>query len=573
MAVDTQNIERSIESTIKSISKKDDISCQFGDYDLCFNELNQSYFLGNRIHLPKVGSDLKVRYVGDMAALYLGYHSQITHGHYQFNDPRKQKLFDDFEKARLIILGSNKYLGIKVNFQNIIENEVDQILEIWDVPFLFIREFLSILNKIKIANFKGNILDKIKELGKIIKEQEIFAKVVADFIHEIDDKNHLLEEEKEEEKESSAGSKKSQAGDDNKDSLRQESEINNKQISQDNEVIKTKITDNTKQVITQGLGIFGGFESQDSEIKFVKEYKIFTKKYDQITKPLDLSSKSELKKLRKELDSKIQNLEKISHKLKSKLKRKLLSKKITFNECNKEEGFIDPKKLTKLVTSPLKKDNYLEIKENNYQDTIISFLIDNSGSMRGTPIVMSAMACELIAQILEKFSIKTEILGFTTSKWHGGKSKQLWQMSGGCKNPGRLSDLLHIIYKNSSQSLKKAKMNMALMLKEGILKENIDGEALLFAAKRLKMRPENRKILIIISDGAPIDDSTNSNNNKDILTNHLHHVISVLEKKSDIELAAIGIGHDVGSFYKNSIMIKNVEDLGDEMINKMCDLL
>jgi cobaltochelatase CobT len=277
--------------------------------------------------------------------------------------------------------------------------------------------------------------------------------------------------------------------------------------------------------------------------------------------------------LRDQLDIKLKKLNGISNHLTGKLKRKLLAKKNVTHEYNKEDGMLDRKKMTQAITRPFSGNNYMVINEYNYQDTVVCLLLDNSGSMRGNPITMSAMACELIAKILEKFGIKTEILGFTTVDWRGGKSRKLWESSGKPSNPGRLSDLRHIIYKNANQSFKKSRVNLGLMLKEGILKENIDGEALIWAKKRLDARNEQRKILMIISDGTPVDDSTNSNNQNDILSNHLHHVIAKIEKHSDIEITAIGIGHDVKSFYKNSLTISNIDDLGDVMIDRICQLL
>ncbi len=570
-------LEQSIVATIKSITLKEDLLCDFADIHESFNSLNQNNFCNNTIKLPKIlsGEDVQyARFVGDLATLYLKYHNPQIHQKYQFLSKQKQQLFDDLEKSRLVILGSKKYGGIKLNLQKIIEEEVKEIVEIWDISALLIKKSLSILDNTKTANFKKNVTNFLTNLAENTENQESFAEVSVNFINKIDCETKEAEEKPKNSQDNYQNYQQKSSNSQNP--AKKDKKIVEKDVEKTAKTISLEINidDNKKQIqkSSQASSI-ASKPSKSNEIEFVKEYKIFTKQYDLIVNALDLSDKLELEKLRSNLDLKIKNLEKISHKLKAKLKRKLLSKKIIFNEYNKEEGFIDPKKLTRLLTNPLKKNNYLQIKENQYQDTIISILIDNSGSMRGSPIIMSIMACEIIVQILEKFSIKTEILGFTTSKWHGGKSKKLWQMSGCPQNSGRLSDLCHIIYKTSNQSLKKSKLNLALMLKEGVLKENIDGEALLWATKRLNSYPQNRKILMVISDGAPVDDSTISHNEKDILTNHLKRVILQLEKKSNIELTAIGIGHDVSNFYQNSITIKNLEDLGDSMIDKICDLL
>jgi cobaltochelatase CobT len=277
--------------------------------------------------------------------------------------------------------------------------------------------------------------------------------------------------------------------------------------------------------------------------------------------------------LRHQLDLKIAKLGGISKKMSLKLKRKLLAKKDFYLERDNNSGILDRKKLVRLAIDPMLEDIWVRQKNNEYNDTALTILLDNSGSMRGNPIVMSALVCETIAEILEKFAIKTEIIGFTTGDWKGGRVRKLWELSGKTPNPGRLNELRHIIYKSFNQKFKKAKVNLGLMLKEGVLKENIDGEALLFARLRLMQQDQKRKILIVISDGTPVDDSTNSTNDGDILSEHLLTVVNNIEKKSQIEIVGIGIGHATDDFYKNSIAVKSLDDLGDAMIEKIVNLL
>ena len=236
-------------------------------------------------------------------------------------------------------------------------------------------------------------------------------------------------------------------------------------------------------------------------------------------------------------------------------------------------GVLNRKKLSQIVANPCLENIFINHKNHDYQNTTLTLLLDNSGSMRGMPIVVSAMSCQIIASILERFGVKTEIIGFTTVDWKGGKVKKLWEINGRPNEPGRLNQLRHIVYKHSKQSFKKSKINLGLMLKEGLLKENIDGEALLFAKARLMKQPEQRKILVVISDGNPVDDSTNSANSHDILNWHLQKVIWQIEKQQKIEVIGIGIGHDLQRFYKNSITIDNPQDLGNVLITKISDAL
>ena len=305
---------------------------------------------------------------------------------------------------------------------------------------------------------------------------------------------------------------------------------------------------------------------------FSKAYKIFNSSFDEVIYPAKYLGKPELDLLLSQLMAKIATLKTVSNKISLKFKQKLLSKKNNILEYQ-QLGVLNRKKLTQIVLNPHLENIFINQKNHDYQNTTITLLLDNSGSMRGMPIVISAMSCQIIATILERFGVKTEIIGFTTVDWKGGKVKKLWEMSGRPSEPGRLNQLRHIIYKHSKQSFKKAKINLGLMLKEGLLKENIDGEALLFAKARLMQQSEKRKILVVISDGNPVDDSTNSANGYDILSWHLQKVIWQIEKQQKIEVIGIGIGHDLQRFYQNSITIDNLEDLGNVLIAKISDAL
>ncbi len=303
-----------------------------------------------------------------------------------------------------------------------------------------------------------------------------------------------------------------------------------------------------------------------------KDYKIFTDKFDQTEKAEKLDSKDEITKLRKNLDQQLLEFQDIITKLANKLQRELLAKQNRSWEFDLEEGLLDSSKLTRVIIDPYNSLSFKKEKDQEFKDTVVSLLIDNSGSMRGRPITIAALCADILSRTLERCSVKVEILGFTTKNWKGGQSREYWNTNKKPKNPGRLNDLRHIIFKNADTPWRQSKANIGLMLKEGLLKENIDGEAISWAYNRLKKRGEERKILMVISDGAPVDDSTLSVNSGDYLEKHLKKVVKFIEEKSDIEVLAIGIGHDVSRYYKKAIKISDVQELGDVMTRELSDL-
>ena len=495
------------------------------------------------------------------------------------------KIFDDFERMRIVVLSSDNYLGVVKNILAKIENDIFYA-DASNLDLLVLNKFFAkkILPKTQdfIKNLKNNlapqIVQKIFDLENFIYHQESFAKNLKLILEELIIENEEIDQdptksEPEEQKKTPQDSENFGA----------ESVENNLNQIQNNEV-----SDNSSEekIVEKKLEEMPIFEDEkfdetiidkpsidNNKIEFKNPYTIFSNQFDEVVIPKKFIAKSELENLRNQLDLKISKLNSISKKMNLKLKRKLLSKKNTYLDFDASGGVLNRKKLVNLVLSPFIEDVWINSKAHEYHDTTLTILLDNSGSMRGNPIVMSAMACEIIAEILEKFSIKTEIIGFTTSDWKGGRVRKLWETSGRKKNPGRLNELRHIIYKSFNQSFKKSKINLGLMLKEGILKENIDGEALLFARSRLAQQSEKRKILMVISDGTPVDDSTTCNNDGDILSDHLRHVINMIEKRGKIEIIGVGIGHATDEFYKNSITIRALEDLGDVMIDKIINVL
>ena len=306
-----------------------------------------------------------------------------------------------------------------------------------------------------------------------------------------------------------------------------------------------------------------------NKLQKLNSYKFFTNKFDKIVNAEKLCSKDEIFELRQKLLDEFPKLDHVIKKLATKLEKKLLSKQIRSWEFNLEEGILDVSRISRRIINPL--DDQIFKKENDLsaKNTIVTLLIDNSGSMRGRPIITAVNAVEVLAKTLEKCGVKIEILGFTTREWKGGESRKYWKEKSETPNPGRLNDLLHIIYKDSEKRWKSSSKNLGLVLKEGLLKENIDGEALLWAEKRLMLKAERKKILIVISDGAPVDDSTLSANESNILEEHLKEVILKIEKKNVIDLLAIGIGHDVSKYYSRAITIDDANKLAEVMLQKL----
>ena len=585
-------IEEYLATTLRTLAADDLVQIEFSD------EIKNNFFSWNQnlifdkknVVLPVL--DKSPRASVDMAACYLMLHNSAIHAAKNF-DEQEQKTFDEFEKIRLISEVKNSYLGI---FKNILDKIEDDIyrgstsLSLVLLKEIFGEELPEITFEVSSElehNLSSKIIAEIKNLAKKTNDQEAFAQGVYKVLELLRREREELEKDQNEEKSKEKSEENSQNSKDDLSSFGQENIVADAQesFSKDDQEDGEQVIEMEQQIselkdddkegdIQVKLDSKG---SDKSKIEFKNPYKVYTTKFDEVVFPQKMVSKKDLELLRDQLDLKMVKLNSISKKMTLKLKRKLLSKRNTFLEFDASRGVLNRKKLTRLVVDPLTENIWVNSKSHEYQDTALTILLDNSGSMRGNPIVMSAMACEIIAGILEKFSIKTEIIGFTTADWKGGKVRKLWESAGREKNPGRLNELRHIIYKHFNERFKKSKINLGLMLKEGLLKENIDGEALLFARSRLAQQSERRKILLVISDGTPVDDSTNSTNDRDILTDHLHHVINKIENssrnKSQIEIVGIGIGHSTEEFYRNSITIKSLEELGDVMIEKIVDLL
>ena len=302
------------------------------------------------------------------------------------------------------------------------------------------------------------------------------------------------------------------------------------------------------------------------------DYKIWSTKYDETITALELADEEELARLRAYLDQQLSNLQSVVTKLANRLQRRLMAQQNRSWDFDQEEGMLDAARLARVIVSPGSSLSYKIERETQFRDTVVTLLIDNSGSMRGRPISIAAISADIMARTLERCGVKTEILGFTTRAWKGGQAREDWLAAGRQPMPGRLNDLRHIIYKKADEPWRHAKRNLGLMMREGLLKENIDGEALLWAHNRLIARAEDRRILMVISDGAPVDDSTLSVNHGGYLEQHLRKVIEMIETRSPVQLVAIGIGHDVTRYYKRAVTIMDVEQLGGTMIEQLAGL-
>jgi cobaltochelatase CobT len=301
-------------------------------------------------------------------------------------------------------------------------------------------------------------------------------------------------------------------------------------------------------------------------------YRAYTRSFDEEIEAEELCDPDELSRLRQQLDQQLQHLQGVISKLANRLQRRLLAQQTRSWEFDLDEGMLDAGRLARVVINPMQALSYKRELDTEFRDTVVSLLIDNSGSMRGRPITVAAMCGDILARTLERCAVKVEVLGFTTCAWKGGKSREKWVQDSKPRNPGRLNDLRHIIYKAADAPWRRARKNLGLMLREGLLKENIDGEALLWAYRRLLVRPEHRRILMVISDGAPVDDSTLSVNPGNYLEKHLREVIRDIESRDQVELIAIGIGHDVTRYYRRAVTIVDAEELGGTMMKKLTEL-
>ena len=585
-------IEEQIKQAIKSTYKV--ISNQLTDD----NSQNKNYSLKNldfsEIKDFKNKKDyIKLRANADSKALKFRFSDSMIFQKNQPKNPALKKIYELSEIMRCEMLGSNMLNGIKKNLENNyhqkINNEKNNNLNskeetsVLDAFELYILEkfFKLNLNKdsLKVLSywrkdFDKNLNNHLNYLRSNIENQENYNSKFSQLLENMDifentqnqENNQNLDNQNSAKNESTEDS----SDDENKDFSDKKSE-SQFDTEADYDVNQFRMEEDSEQSDDNGESLERVAQKINIKKKNI-EYKVFTTKFDEIDKAENLEKEEEILRLRKNLDQQLVNFQDLISKLANKLQRQLLAIQNRSWEYDLEEGLLDSSKLTRIIIDPQNSLSFKKEKDFEFKDTIVTLLIDNSGSMRGRPITIAALCADILSRTLERCNVKVEILGFTTKNWKGGESREDWNKNGKPQYPGRLNDLRHIIYKSADSNWRQSKKNLGLMLKEGLLKENIDGEAILWAFNRLKKRKEERKILMVISDGAPVDDSTLSVNSGDFLEKHLKKVVKTIQDNKDFEILAIGIGHDVSRYYKKAIKITDVQELGDVMIKQLSQL-
>ena len=586
-----ESFKQSISSTLKAISKNKDINVQFG------NQIEKKD--SNQVNLPLPSIQLEdmekneIRGLADSLALKFKNHNLEIHNSIKPKSKNSNNIFNSIEAARYESLGIIEYKGIKNNIKNNIikkykKTNLSKNLKKEEVAF---EDAVQIIMQEKLTNQKlPNELKQISnawrdDLEPIIKEniedliininkQKDFSNLSLNLVEklesiqiqtETEDDENSDDDQNDQENENQGNEEKNQNLD-KKDDTSSEEEISSESDETDNEIIddENSESDNSREANPFYI------PPKDNKENFT--YNAYTKKFDETIYAQDLCDLEELSRLRQNLDKQIENMDNIISKLANRLQRKLMAQQNRWWEFNLEEGILDSARLPRIIVNPLQSLSYKKEIESEFKDTIVTLLIDNSGSMRGRPITVAALSADILARTLERCGVKVEILGFTTRSWKGGKARDEWIKNGRPANPGRLNEIRHIIYKSANSPWRRSKTNLGLMLREGILKENIDGEAIEWASERLNKRPENRKILMVISDGAPVDDSTLSTNSGSYLDKHLRNIIKKIEINSNIELLAIGIGHDVTRYYNQALTIIEVDQLGGAITNQLAIL-
>ncbi len=505
-----------------------------------------------------------------------------------------RSLYNVAEKTRYEVLGGKMLKGIEKNLSENYHHKIslkrkDQLKSKNDVSVTEAFELYMLKNfqKIKLNTLASKILNfwekdfnksiskHIDYLKKNLENQHKYSLKFSEIIQEMDffdteekeNKENEENQENKQDKQENNNDENNSEGEQKKDKEQEfstglDGDYNLDEYKIDEQLVDTDSSKESDEKVIQ----------KKDKYNIDRDYKIFTNKFDEVAKAEILETKEEIGKLRNNLDQQLTSFQDIITKLANKLQRQLLAKQNRSWEFDLEEGLLDSSKLTRIIIDPYNSLSFKKEKDLDFKDTVVTLLIDNSGSMRGRPITIAALCADILSRTLERCSVKVEILGFTTKNWKGGKSREEWNKNNKPKNPGRLNDLRHIVYKSADTQWRQSKKNLGLMLKEGLLKENIDGEAIMWAYNRIKKREEERKILMIISDGAPVDDSTLSVNSGDFLEKHLKKTVKFIENKKDVEILAIGIGHDVSRYYNKAIKITDVQELGDVMIEQLSDL-
>jgi cobaltochelatase CobT len=597
----SDQFKRAVTSTMRAISQEKELTVSYGP--------DQPGISGEAARLSNPARDLpiedihKIRGQSDSLALRKRYHDNSVHNRMVPQGGDAKSIFDAVEQARVESLGAKRMQGVSDNLYRQLEQHCremgfDRVYDKADAPLadvlgLLIREKLtgtpspaSASNMIDL--WRKELEDKGGEdfdaLIDAAANQEDFAKATRQLLKDLDlfddaegsDTQDDSESDGEDgEQEPEAESSGAEGDDEAQDASAAEDASAQEGSGEDSS--DTDASDSIEQDAASS-GEEAGKEKKasypDDFRNFIEGpiYKSFTTEFDEVVEAADLSEPEELNRLRQQLDQQLDSMHSLVSRLANRLQRKLQAQQNRTWSFDLEEGILDAARLSRVVADPLLPLSFKQEDDTEFRDTIVTLLIDNSGSMRGRPISIAAISADILARTLERCAVKVEILGFTTRAWKGGQSREKWLEEGKSANPGRLNDLRHIVYKPADHPYRRSRQSLGLMLKEGLLKENIDGEGLMWAHNRLLGRPEQRRILMVISDGAPVDDSTLSVNPGNYLDKHLRDVISWIETRSPVELIAIGIGHDVTRYYQQAVTIIDAEQLGGVMMEQLADL-
>ncbi len=582
-----EDFKTAISSTVRSLSNSEKIEVYFGNHTPKTEK--------NSIKLPSLGQDNKtinyeeIRAVADSKSLNIRFSDEKIFKKFEPEGNISKKLYIISEKLRCEKIGTSYFKGVKNNIEKYYNKKVldldlksseDKILQSFEhylrVKFLDFKTSNTIEKKLK--SYKQDLNDqfksKISELKSLTLDQEKFNSLISEMISNMSLDDDIDKEEKRDDENDNTDKKPETLNEEQKTKEKskenEEMSIDSNLPDMQNETKDSDKSNNEEIEISESLrpDLKKGGNTNFGDLK----YKTYTDEFDEVIRAEELENQDELAKLRKNLDQQLLQLKNFISKLANKLQRKLLAKQNRSWNFDLEEGLLDTSKLPRIIMDPFNSLSFKKEKDIEFKDTLVTILIDNSGSMRGKPISVAAICADILSRTLERCSVKVEILGFTTKHWKGGSSREKWMKNEKPNLPGRLNDLRHIVYKSADMPWRQAKNNMGLMLKEGLLKENIDGEALQWAYNKMNKRKEDRKILMVISDGAPVDDSTLSTNTSDYLETNLKKTVKWIEAKSNVELLAIGIGHDVTRYYNKAVKITDVQDLGDVMINQLTDL-
>lgn len=588
-----ENFRRATSAAIRAIAHRPDIEASFAP--------GPSGLMGNEARLPLPPKHLPDKEVAltrgqaDSIALKLRHHDSALHSREMPQSDLARQIFSEIEQARIESLGAKRMKGVAHNLAMLLEENARnkgyhrvterQEANLPDVLHYLVREAISgekvpqsAAHMVDLwrADIVGKIDGDLVALKSEQSDQRAFAKTVKHMLHDLDID---FPDEASQEQDPSDGEDKA---DPEQKQKNQSGEQQQSETPQPSEAAEAEAEEGEEEDIQESMAVpaEGGEERpgttsqrQDPSLNRRNDvYRTFTTLHDEIVEATDLCDPEELTRLRHMLDQQLANLQNVVGKLANRLQRRLMAKQNRSWHFDLEEGLLDAARLARVVANPSLPLSYKQESDTEFRDTVVTLLIDNSGSMRGRPITVAALTADILARTLERCGVKVEVLGFTTRMWKGGQSREAWIAQGKPAHPGRLNDLRHIIYKAADAPWRRARKGLGLMLREGILKENIDGEALLWAHARLMARTEQRRILMVISDGAPVDDSTLSVNPGNYLETHLREVIEWIENRTPVELVAIGIGHDVTRYYQRAVTLVDAEHLGGAVLEQLAAL-